>query len=48
VRLSSAQLETLRAAVAREMRGVTGATPSVPKFMLAASLDRALKVLGKP
>jgi hypothetical protein len=48
VRLTAAQLETLRAAVAKEMRGVTGATPSVPKFMLAASLDRALKVLGKP
>jgi uncharacterized protein (DUF1778 family) len=47
VRMSSAELELLRQAVARELEGVTGATPSVPKFMLAAALDKARKVLGQ-
>jgi len=47
VRMSEVELELLQRAVAKELQGVTGATPSLPKFMLAASLDRARRITGE-
>jgi hypothetical protein len=47
VRVSEAELVLLQRAVAKELQGVTGATPSLPKFMLAAALDRARKITGE-
>jgi hypothetical protein len=47
VRLSEAEHETISQAIAKEMEGVTGATPSLPKFLLRAGLDRAKTILAK-
>lgn len=47
VRMSKEELQLLQQAVAKELEGVTGATASVPKFMLAASLEKAKKVTGE-
>jgi hypothetical protein len=47
VRMTSAERELLARAVARQLEGVIGATPSIPKFMLAASLAAAKKILGE-
>lgn len=47
VRMTAEERALLARAVARQLEGVTGATPSVPKFMLAASLAAAKKVLGE-
>jgi uncharacterized protein (DUF1778 family) len=47
VRVSADELALLQRAVAKELQGVTGATPSLPKFMLAAALDRARKITGE-
>ena len=46
VRCSDAELELLQRAVAREMEKVTGGTPSLPKYLLAAALEKARKQLG--
>jgi uncharacterized protein (DUF1778 family) len=47
VRMTAEERALLARAVGRQLEGVTGATPSVPKFMLAASLAAAKKVLGE-
>jgi uncharacterized protein (DUF1778 family) len=47
VRMSEAELELLKKAVAKETAGIASATPSLPKFMLAAALERARKVVGE-
>jgi len=47
VRMTTGERALLARAVARQLEGVTGATPSVPKFMLAASIAAAKKVLGE-
>jgi hypothetical protein len=47
VRMMTEERALLARAVARQLEGVTGATPSVPKFMLAASIAVAKKVLGE-
>jgi hypothetical protein len=44
--MSDAELDLVRRAVNKEMEGVTGATPSLPKFLLAAALEKARRVLG--
>jgi hypothetical protein len=46
VRCSDAEMELLQRAVAKEMEKVTGATPSLPKYLLAAALEKARKQLG--
>src|SRR6266496_365693 len=46
VRCSDAELEMLQRAVAKEMEKVTGGTPSLPKYLLAAALEKARKQLG--
>ena len=45
--MTTGERALLARAVARQLEGVTGATPSVPKFMLAASIAAAKKVLGE-
>jgi hypothetical protein len=42
----SDDLELLQRAVAKEMEKVTGGTPSLPKYLLAAALEKARKQLG--
>jgi hypothetical protein len=43
VRCSDAEMELLRRAVAKEMEKVTGGTPSLPKYLLAAALEKAAR-----
>lgn len=47
VRMTADERDLLARAVAHQLQGVTGATPSVPKFMLAASIAAAKKILGE-
>ena len=47
VRMSREELDLLQQAVTKQLEGVSGATPSIPKFLLAAALEKARKIVGK-
>lgn len=47
VRMTREERTTIERAVAKQLEGITGATGSVPKFLLAAGLKEAKKILGE-
>ena len=47
VRMTRDERATIERAVAKQLEGITGATGSVPKFLLAAALKEAKRILGE-
>jgi hypothetical protein len=47
VRMTREERATIERAVAKQLEGVTGATGSVPKFLLASALKEAKRILGE-